>query len=171
MARPGVLGARRLLTLAALAAGPLLVLAVFFVVPVSGMVSQGFFVDGRLDLSAVGDVLGRSRTREVVWFTVWTSAAGTLGSLLLGLPAAYTLHRTAVPGRRVVRAALLVPFVLPTVVVGAAFRELLGEGGPSHRRVPGPSSSIRSPIRPTPTSRMWMPPRWSCTTAGTTKPT
>ena len=31
---------------------------------------------------------------------------------------------------RVLRAALLVPFVLPTVVVGVAFRQLIGEGGP-----------------------------------------
>lgn len=131
MARPGLgVALPRLLTLLALAAGPVLVLAVFFVVPVSGMVSQGFLVDGHVDLSGLWDVLGRSRTRSVVWFTVWTSAAGTLGSLLLGLPAAYSLHRTALPGRRLIRSALLVPFVLPTVVVGAAFRELLGEGGP-----------------------------------------
>ncbi len=120
----------RLLTLLALAAGPVLVLAVFFVLPVTGMVSQGFVVDGHLDLTQLWQVLGRDRTRAVVWFTLWTSAAGTAGSLLLGLPAAYALHRTAVPGRRLLRSALLVPFVLPTVVVGAAFRQLLGEGGP-----------------------------------------
>ena len=50
--------------------------------------------------------------------------------MLLGLPAAYALHRLDFPGRSVVRAALLVPFVLPTVVVGIAFRQLLGEAGP-----------------------------------------
>ena len=50
--------------------------------------------------------------------------------MLLGLPAAYVLHRTTFPLRRVLRAALLVPFVLPTVVVGVAFRQLLREGGP-----------------------------------------
>ena len=32
--------------------------------------------------------------------------------------------------REVLRAALLAPFVLPTVVVGVAFRQLLGESGP-----------------------------------------
>src|SRR5690606_13477614 len=51
-------------------------------------------------------------------------------SLVLGLPAAYVLSRLAVPGRRVLRALLLVPFVLPTIVVGVAYRQLLGEGGP-----------------------------------------
>ena len=34
------------------------------------------------------------------------------------------------PCRDVIRALLLVPFVLPTVVVGVAFRQLLGEAGP-----------------------------------------
>ena len=50
--------------------------------------------------------------------------------MLLGLPAAYVLHRTTFPAGGVLRAALLVPFVLPTVVVGVAFRQLLREGGP-----------------------------------------
>ena len=66
---------------------------------------------------------------RVVWFTVWSSVAGTLLSLLLGVPAAHLLQ-ALVPGRRLLRALLLVPFVLPTVVVGVAFRELIGEAGP-----------------------------------------
>ena len=49
---------------------------------------------------------------------------------MLGLPAAYVLHRLAFPFRNVIRALLLVPFVLPTVVVGVAFRLLVGESGP-----------------------------------------
>ena len=121
---------RRPLTLLALAALPLLVLGVFFVLPVAGMLGRGFWPDGRFDPGAVLEVLGRPRVHRVVWFTVWTSAAATALSVLLGLPAAYALHRLAFPLRSVVRAALLVPFVLPTVVVGVAFRQLLGEAGP-----------------------------------------
>jgi thiamine transport system permease protein len=102
------------------------VLAVFFVLPVSGMVSRGFS-DG---VGPVLEVLGRPRVHRVLWFTVWSAGTATLLSVLLGLPAAFALHRLSWPGRRVVRAALLVPFVLPTVVVGVAFRQLLGESGP-----------------------------------------
>ena len=40
------------------------------------------------------------------------------------------LARCEFPGRRVVRALVTVPFVLPTVVVGSAFVALLGDGGP-----------------------------------------
>ena len=120
----------RVLTLLALAAVPVAVLAVFFLLPVAGMVSRGFFVDGAFRPTGVVEVLGRPRVREVAWFTLWTAGAGTLLSVVLGLPAAYVLHRTAFPARRLIRAALLVPFVLPTVVVGIAFRQLLGEAGP-----------------------------------------
>ncbi len=121
---------RRPLTLLGLAALPLLVLGVFFVLPVAGMLGRGFWPDGVFDPGAVVEVLGRPRVGRVVWFTVWTSALATALSVLLGLPAAYALHRLAFPLRSVVRAALLVPFVLPTVVVGVAFRQLLGESGP-----------------------------------------
>ena len=122
--------ARRLLTLAGLALGPVLVLVVFFVLPVSGMVGRGFVVDGRFDPGGVAEVLGRARTHRVLWFTVWSAGLATLASVLLGLPAAYVLYRLSFPGRGVVRALLLVPFVLPTVVVGVAFRQLIGESGP-----------------------------------------
>ena len=66
----------------------------------------------------------------MLWFTVWSAGLATLASVVLGLPAAYVLHRLAFPLRNLVRALLLVPFVLPTVVVGVAFRLLVGESGP-----------------------------------------
>lgn len=122
--------AARLLGLAALALGPLLVLGVFFLLPVGGMLARGFWPDGSFDPGGVAEVLGRPRTHRVVWFTLWSALTGTALSLLLGLPAAYTVSRLDFPGRRALRATLLVPFVLPTVVVGVAFRELLGEAGP-----------------------------------------
>ncbi len=121
---------RRSLGLLGLAALPVAVLAVFFVLPVSGMLDRGLRPDGHLDLGAVLDVLARPRVRRVVWFTVWTASVATAIAVALGVPAAHVLHRLRFPGRGLVRAALLVPFVLPTVVVGVAFRQLLGESGP-----------------------------------------
>jgi thiamine transport system permease protein len=121
---------RRLLGLLALALVPVAVLGVFFVLPVGGMLALGLRPDGVLDVGAVLEVLTRGRTGRVLGFTLWSAATATACSVLLGLPAAYVLHRTAFPLRRVLRAALLVPFVLPTVVVGVAFRQLLRDGGP-----------------------------------------
>jgi thiamine transport system permease protein len=121
---------RRLAALAATAVIPLAVLGVFFVLPVSGMLSEGFWPDGHLDIGGVLDVLTRPEIQRAVWFTVWTSTVATLLACALGLPAAYVLHRVAIPGRIWIRAILVVPFVLPTVVVGVAFEILIGDGGP-----------------------------------------
>ncbi|KQZ75861.1 ABC transporter permease [Nocardioides sp. Root151] len=119
---------KRLLTLAGLAALPVLVLGVFFVLPVTGMLGQGLWPDGRFAPGDVLEVLARPRVHRVLWFTVWVAATATLVTLLLGVPTAYALHRLRVPGRSVIRAAFLVPFVLPTVVVGIAFDRLVSTG-------------------------------------------
>jgi thiamine transport system permease protein len=120
----------RLSGLAALSLVPVAALGVFFVLPVVGMLALGFWPEGTFDPGGVLEVLARPRVHRVLWFTVWSAAAGTAISVLLGLPAAHVLYRLDLPLRRGVRAALLIPFVLPTVVVGVAFRQLLGEAGP-----------------------------------------
>jgi thiamine transport system permease protein len=114
----------------ALAALPLLVLAVFFALPVAGMVGRGLVTDGRLDPVGLLEVLGRPRVHRVLWFTLWSAGLATAVTVALGLPVTFVLHRLRFPGRRVVRALLLMPFVMPTVVVGVAFRTLLAESGP-----------------------------------------
>jgi thiamine transport system permease protein len=115
---------------AALLAAPIAFLGVFFVWPVANIVGEGLRGDGRWDLSGVGDVLGDPALRGVAWFTLWQAAASTLLTLLLALPAAHVLARYDFRGRRALQALITVPFVLPTVVVGAAFLALLGPRGP-----------------------------------------
>ena len=127
MTRGGHAGRR--LGFAALTAVPVAVVAVFFVLPVCAMLERGLWPEGRFDPGAVVDVLRRPRTGRVLWFTVWSSTVATTVAVALGLPAAYVLHRLRFPGRSVVRAALRVPFVLPTVVVGLAVRELIAPAG------------------------------------------
>lgn len=121
---------RLTLGLTALALVPLAFLAIFFALPLVGMLGRGFLPDGTLDLGGVGEVLGRARTGRVLVFTVTTAAAGTALTLLLGMPLAHVLYRLAFPGRGLLRAIVVMPFVLPTVVVGVMFRSLLSTGGP-----------------------------------------
>ncbi|GIG41451.1 ABC transporter permease [Cellulomonas phragmiteti] len=108
---------------------PLAFLAVFFVGPVAEIVGRGFVADGRLDLGGFGDVFSRPRTWRVVGQTLAQATLGTVGAVLLGVPGAYLLYRCRFRGRDALRAFVTVPFVLPTVVVGVAFRSLLVDGG------------------------------------------
>ncbi|WP_188043523.1 ABC transporter permease [Changpingibacter yushuensis] len=125
--RKGMMWPRMAWTLAA--AVPVAFLAVFFFWPVATMLARGFISDGGFDLSAFRDVLGSMRTWRIVWQTVWMALAGTFFSVLLGIPGAYILYRCEFPGRRILRSVATVPFVLPTVVVGVAFRALLHKNG------------------------------------------
>src|SRR4051812_20394932 len=113
-----------------LALVPLAFLGVFFVYPVAAIVGRGLAPDWHADLDPLGKVATDASLRHVVWFTVWQAVASTVLTLLVALPGAYVLARVEFPGRRVVRALVTVPFVLPTVVVGSAFASLLGPGGP-----------------------------------------
>src|SRR5688572_19398718 len=109
---------------------PLAFLAVFFAYPVLTIVDQGLRPDGSLDLSPLGEVVTDAELREVVWFTLWQAAVSTVLTVLVALPGAYVLSRYRFRGRRLLWAAVTVPFVLPTVVVGSAFLSLLDEDGP-----------------------------------------
>ncbi len=123
----------RLLPAAALTAAaglPLLAFAVFFALPVAGMVGRGFVPDGTLDVGGVLEVLGRPRVHRVLWFTLWSSTVATAVTVMLGLPVAFVLYRLRFAGRRLLRAFVLMPFVMPTVVVGVAFRSLISTSGP-----------------------------------------
>lgn len=120
---------RRLGTVA-LAVVPVGFLVVFFLLPLSGMLAQGFWVDGSLDLSGLTETLARPRVHRVLWFTAWSSLTATALTLVLGVPVAYVLYRLDFRGRQALRAMVVMPFVLPTVVVGVAFRTLLAPSGP-----------------------------------------
>lgn len=113
----------------AAAALPVAALVVFFLLPVAGMVHRGLWGDAGFAPGAALEVLARPRTRHVLWFTVWSAGLATLVTVLLGVPVAYCL-RLRLPGRGVVQALVLVPFVMPTVVVGVAFRQLIAAHGP-----------------------------------------
>jgi thiamine transport system permease protein len=109
---------------------PLAFLGVFFAYPVASIIGRGLTPDGSLDLTPIANVLTDPQLRGVAWFTLWQAAVSTALTVLIALPGAYVFARYDFPGKSVVRAAVTVPFVLPTVVVGSAFLSLLGEGGP-----------------------------------------
>ena len=110
----------------AVLAVPVLFLGYFFVYPVLAITVRGLTVDGSLDLSVFNDVLRDSSLQGVARFTFLQALLSTILTVIAALPAAWVFARFAFPGKRVLEAATLVPFVLPTLVVGSAFLTIAG---------------------------------------------
>ncbi|MFF4598726.1 ABC transporter permease [Amycolatopsis sp. CA-161197] len=102
---------------------PVAFLVVFFAWPVVAILGRGFSAGG------VDTVLADAQTWQLAAFTLVSAAASTVVAVVAGLPVAYVLARVKLPGVGLARTLVLVPFVLPTVVVGLAFRALWPDGG------------------------------------------
>ncbi len=113
----------------ALMALPLAFFAVFFGYPLAAITTRGLRAGGSWQTGRLAAVLGQPGIGHVLWFTVWQALASTALTLLIALPGAYVFARFDFPGKRLLRAVVTVPFVLPTVVAGTAFLALLGRGG------------------------------------------
>lgn len=105
--------------LAALAAPAVVFICVFYLWPVVTLASHSITLD------AVRSVGHDAEIRRVLWFTTWQALLSTALTIAIGLVPAYLIARYEFRGRRLLTALLTVPFVLPTVVVGAAFLALL----------------------------------------------
>lgn len=66
---------------------------------------------------------------DALRLSLFSATAATLISLVLGVPLAWVLARSRLPGRRLLRAAVALPMVLPPVVGGAALLFALGRRG------------------------------------------
>lgn len=113
-----------------LVAVPLVFLGFLFVYPLGSILLTSLVPEGRLDTSGFAAVATRPSLRGAAWFTLWQAVVSTVLTVAAALPAAYVFARYQFPGKRLLRAAITVPFVLPTVVVASAFLALLGPTGP-----------------------------------------
>ena len=112
---------------------PLIFLAVFYFYPLARILAVSL---GRGQGGAAAPFLEAFSSPDiwqVLWFTVWQAALSTALTLLAGLPGAYLLARYQFRGKSLVQALTGIPFVMPTLVVAAAFNALLGPRGWANR--------------------------------------
>jgi molybdate transport system permease protein len=95
---------------------------VFLVLPVIGLLVRAPWSRLGPQLTAPG--VGAALRLSLVSATLATAVA-----LVLGVPLAWLLARTRIPGRSVLRALVTVPLVLPPVVGGVALFLVLGRRG------------------------------------------
>lgn len=103
--------ARRLV----LAIVPIAFVGALFVYPVANILGVS------LEEAGFAEILSDPRIRSSLWFTFWQAVVSTVLCVVLAFPLTWAVARHRFWGREAVRAAVTVPFVLPTVVVGMAF--------------------------------------------------
>ncbi len=108
---------------------PLLFLALFYFYPLASIFTLSFAPEGVLDISGLLTIVTERYYLETLWFTVYQAVLSTALTLLLALPGAYVFVRYRFPLRSLLMSLSTLPFVLPTVVVAAAFSALIGRRG------------------------------------------
>lgn len=94
----------------------------FLVLPLAGLLLRAPWGDLAAHLAA-------PEARQALGLSLWCASWATVVSVVLGVPLAWVLARTELPGRRLVRALVTVPLVLPPVVGGVALLLVLGRRG------------------------------------------
>jgi thiamine transport system permease protein len=108
---------------------PLGFLAVFYVYPLMTIFGVSLAPEGHLDLSGFSRIISGSYYLETLGFTFSQALLSTGLTLLFALPSAYVFTRYQFRGKSLLMALATLPFVLPTVVVAAAFLALIGPRG------------------------------------------
>ena len=119
-------GRREALLGAVVLASPIALLLAFVVYPVVYVLVAGLVYGPG---STLIDTLQSPVTQRVLSFTLAQAILSTGLTVVLGLPAAVLLTRVEFRGRSFVRAAMIVPFVLPPIVVVVGFIRMFGPYG------------------------------------------
>jgi molybdate transport system permease protein len=101
---------------------PAMVAVAFLGLPLVGLIIRAPWGD-------MWSILRSSSASEALRLSLWTSTVATGISLLIGVPLAWVLARTALPGLRLLRALVTLPLVLPPVVGGVALLLAFGRNG------------------------------------------
>jgi thiamine transport system permease protein len=105
-------------------ATPLIILAIFLIYPLISVIARGF-------LSETGTTFTESITNNLPYieFTIFQATLSTALAVLVGLPGAILLARLKFAGKNLIRALIIVPFVLPPIVVVVGFLQMFGQYG------------------------------------------
>lgn len=101
---------------------PALLGLAFLVLPLIGLLL-------RAPWGSLGARLTQPAIRHALVLSLQTATLATVVCLALGVPLAWMLARVEFPGRRIARALVTVPLVLPPVVGGVALLLVLGRRG------------------------------------------
>lgn len=101
---------------------PALIALAFLLIPLAGLII-------RAPWAHAWEILTRDDALDALRLSLWTTTIATGISIVFGVPLAWLLARTDLPGLRWVRALVTLPLVLPPVVGGVALLLAFGRNG------------------------------------------
>lgn len=109
---------------------PILFIVIFFFYPILSILWVSFVTPERTIVTrSLHDIVTSPYFRNTIGFTFWQAVVSTFFTLLLAIPSAYVFAHYVFPGKSLLSALVILPFVLPTVVVAAAFDSVIGNNG------------------------------------------
>jgi len=126
---------------------PIAFLALFFFFPLVEIFTLSLAPEGKLDLTPFGTLFRDPYYLRLLAFTTGQALLSTVLTLVAGMPAAYVFAHYDFRGKSLLRALTTIPFVLPTMVVAAAFTALLGPQGHLNELLMALLRLDRPPIR------------------------
>ncbi len=107
---------------------PLVFLLLFYFYPLGSILGTSLARSSQF-IQPFVDIFRSDSTRAVIGFTFYQAILSTVFTLLLGLPVAFLMSHYKFRGKSFIQALTGIPFVLPAIVVAAAFNALLGPRG------------------------------------------
>jgi molybdate transport system permease protein len=101
---------------------PAALAALLFIAPLVGLLTE-------TPWTRLGSILSDPVATSALRLSLVTSVAAAAVSMVLGVPLAWVLSRAQFPGKRLLRALVTLPMVLPPVVGGAALLLAFGRRG------------------------------------------
>lgn len=108
-----------------LAVVPTAFIGLLFVWPVAALVRRAMTTAGDGGSHSLAELLRRTHAAHLLAVTLGQAAASTVLALLVAAPIVWLYVRSGGVGTIVLTVVVTIPFVLPTVVVGVAFRAVL----------------------------------------------
>jgi len=103
--------------------------AAFFAFPILKTIQEAFFVDGRLTVKYITDVIQDRAYAEGLWNAFLLAVFSTTFSIAIALPLAVLSDRFEFPFKPLLTTLLLVPLVLPPFVGAIGVKQILGQSG------------------------------------------
>jgi len=105
---------------------PIVILLIFLIFPVAIVIFAGLISESG---SSFTDTISNHVTQFAMVFTITQACISTALAVIVGLPGAMLLARLRFRGKALIRALIIVPFVLPPIVVVVGFLQMFGSFG------------------------------------------